>query len=52
MGGAVSAGETNDELIDHLVEAGYVRSKNIELLLKAIDRAHFFDSDSKNLAYR
>lgn len=52
MGAAVSAGETNDELVDHLVEAGYIRSKNVELLLKAIDRAHFFDAKSRHLAYR
>jgi len=29
MGGAVSAGENNDELIDNLVEANYIRSKHV-----------------------
>ena len=32
MGGAVSAGETNDELIDNLVEANYIRSKKVSIL--------------------
>jgi hypothetical protein len=35
MGGIVSAGEDNDELVDNLVEAGAVRSARIEKALRS-----------------
>ena len=34
MGGAVSAGEDNDELIDNLVEADYIKSAHIERVFR------------------
>ncbi|XP_016333150.1 protein-L-isoaspartate O-methyltransferase domain-containing protein 2-like [Sinocyclocheilus anshuiensis] len=57
MGGAVSAGEDNDELIDNLKEAHYIRSELVERAFRAIDRADYYleeyrDSAYKDLAWR
>ncbi|KAI5612283.1 protein-L-isoaspartate (D-aspartate) O-methyltransferase domain containing 2 [Silurus asotus] len=57
MGGAVSAGEDNDELIDNLKEAQYIRSEPVECAFRAIDRADYYldefrDSAYKDLAWR
>ncbi|XP_029579220.1 protein-L-isoaspartate O-methyltransferase domain-containing protein 2 [Salmo trutta] len=57
MGGAVSAGEDNDELIDNLKEAQYIRSDLVEQAFRAIDRADYYleefrDSAYKDLAWR
>ncbi|KAM4611087.1 protein-L-isoaspartate O-methyltransferase domain-containing protein 2a [Polymixia lowei] len=57
MGGAVSAGEDNDELIDNLKEAQYIRSELVEQAFRAIDRADYYleefrDSAYKDLAWR
>ncbi|XP_046897090.1 protein-L-isoaspartate O-methyltransferase domain-containing protein 2a [Hypomesus transpacificus] len=57
MGGAVSAGEDNDELIDNLKEAQYIRSELVESAFRAIDRADYYleefrDSAYKDLAWR
>ncbi|XP_076874551.1 protein-L-isoaspartate O-methyltransferase domain-containing protein 2a isoform X2 [Brachyhypopomus gauderio] len=57
MGGAVSAGEDNDELIDNLKEAQYIRSELVECAFRAIDRADYYleefrDSAYKDLAWR
>ncbi|KAF4096866.1 hypothetical protein G5714_022835 [Onychostoma macrolepis] len=57
MGGAVSAGEDNDELIDNLKEAHYIRSDLVERAFRAIDRAEYYleeyrDSAYKDLAWR
>ena len=42
MGGAVSAGESNDELIDNLREADYIKSAHIEKVFRAVDRADYY----------
>ncbi len=34
MGGAVSAGEDNEELVDNLVEADYLKSPSVEKALR------------------
>ncbi|XP_064812995.1 protein-L-isoaspartate O-methyltransferase domain-containing protein 2-like isoform X2 [Oncorhynchus masou masou] len=57
MGGAVSAGEDNDELIDNLKQAQYIRSDLVEQAFRAIDRADYYleefrDSAYKDLAWR
>lgn len=57
MGGAVSAGEDNDDLIDNLKEAHYIRSELVERAFRAIDRADYYleeyrDSAYKDLAWR
>ena len=52
MGGAVSAGEDNDELIDNLVEADYIKSLRIESIFRAVDRAHYYADGCGDNAYR
>uniref|UniRef100_A0A8C5Q8F6 Protein-L-isoaspartate (D-aspartate) O-methyltransferase domain containing 2 n=1 Tax=Leptobrachium leishanense TaxID=445787 RepID=A0A8C5Q8F6_9ANUR len=52
MGGAVSAGEDNDELIDNLKEAQYIRSNAVEQAFRAIDRADYYLDEYKDNAYK
>ena len=52
MGGAVSAGEDNDELIDNLVEADYIKSSHIERVFRAVDRAEYYLPDHRENAYK
>ena len=52
MGGAVSAGLNNDELIDNLVEAGYIESIKVQNVFRAVDRAHYYLDGSKKNAYK
>ena len=52
MGGAVSSGETNDELIDNLVEGEYVHSDSVEKVFRAIDRAFYYLKDQRESAYK
>ena len=51
MGGAVSAGADNDELIDNLLEADYITSSEVEKVFRAVDRAHYFSAEYKQRAY-
>lgn len=52
MGGAVSAGEDNDDLIDNLKEAYYIRSELVERAFRAIDRADYYLEDYRDNAYK
>ncbi|XP_048877727.1 protein-L-isoaspartate O-methyltransferase domain-containing protein 2-like isoform X3 [Brienomyrus brachyistius] len=52
MGGAVSAGEDNDELIDNLKEAHYIRSELVEQAFRAVDRADYYLEEFRNSAYK
>ncbi|KAG2461758.1 protein-L-isoaspartate O-methyltransferase domain-containing protein 2a [Polypterus senegalus] len=52
MGGAVSAGEDNDELIDNLKEAHYIRSELVEQAFRAIDRADYYLEEFRENAYK
>lgn len=52
MGGAVSAGEDNDDLIDNLKEAYYIRSDLVERAFRAIDRADYYLEDYRDNAYK
>ncbi|KAM9296945.1 protein-L-isoaspartate O-methyltransferase domain-containing protein 2 [Gastrophryne carolinensis] len=52
MGGAVSAGEDNDDLIDNLKDAHYIRTEEVELAFRAIDRAHYYLDEFKENAYK
>jgi protein-L-isoaspartate O-methyltransferase len=52
MGGAVSAGEDNDELIDNLVEADYIKSVRVESIFRAVDRANYYADGCLENAYR
>ena len=52
MGGAVSHGVDNNDLIDKLGEAGYIRSPDVMFALRAVDRALYFPEGRESLAYR
>jgi len=52
MGGAVSTGLDNDDLIDNLLEAQYIKTPEIEKVFRAVDRASYFLPDFKMNAYK
>ncbi|XP_014228497.1 uncharacterized protein LOC106653533 [Trichogramma pretiosum] len=52
MGGAFSHGQDNDELVDSLVESGYIRTKKIEQVFRAVDRGDYFLSSHRDVAYK
>ena len=52
MGGAVSAGEDNDELVDNLKDANYIKSPEVEHVLRVVDRADYFPEGTKQHAYK
>lgn len=52
MGGNVSSGQNNDELIDNLIESGLIKSNMVEKVFRAVDRGIFYLPKFKHLAYR
>ncbi|XP_041958471.1 protein-L-isoaspartate O-methyltransferase domain-containing protein 1 isoform X1 [Alosa sapidissima] len=52
MGGAVSAGEDNDDLIDNLKEAQYIRTEQVEQAFRAIDRGDYYLDSYRENAYK
>lgn len=52
MGGAVSAGVNNDDLIDNLLEDGYIKTSTVERIFRAVDRGEYFLPDSRGTAYK
>lgn len=52
MGGAVSTGDDNDELVDNLVDADYIKSQKVERIFRAVDRANYFLPDHVESAYK
>ncbi|XP_058499954.1 protein-L-isoaspartate O-methyltransferase domain-containing protein 2 [Solea solea] len=52
MGGAVSTGEDNDDLIDNLKQAYYIRSDLVERAFRAIDRADYYLDEYRDNAYK
>ncbi|KAK3091982.1 hypothetical protein FSP39_024194 [Pinctada imbricata] len=52
MGGAVSTGEDNDELVDNLKEADYIKTPLIEKVFRAVDRAHYYLPEHRSSAYK
>lgn len=52
MGGAVSTGQDNDDLIDNLLEANYIRTAAVERVFRAVDRAEYFLPDSRANSYK
>ena len=52
MGGAVSSGINNDELVDNLVEADYIRKPDIERVFRVVDRAFYYTEQHKRSAYK
>lgn len=52
MGGAVSSGRNNDDLIDNLLEADYIKTSLIERVFRAVDRAEYFLPEARCNAYK
>ncbi|XP_038057790.1 protein-L-isoaspartate O-methyltransferase domain-containing protein 2-like [Patiria miniata] len=52
MGGAVSAGEDNDHLVDNLKEADYIKTERVEQVFRAVDRADYYLEGYKENAYK
>ncbi|XP_059381042.1 protein-L-isoaspartate O-methyltransferase domain-containing protein 1 [Carassius carassius] len=52
MGGAVSAGEDNDDLIDNLKDAQYIRTDRVEQAFRAIDRGDYYLDGYRENAYK
>lgn len=52
MGGAVSSGQDNDELVDNLMGSGYIRTKKVEQVFRAVDRADYVLSSCREGAYQ
>lgn len=52
MGGAVSAGEDNDDLIDNLKDAQYIRTDRVEQAFRAIDRGDYYLEGYRDNAYK
>ncbi|XP_076756891.1 uncharacterized protein LOC143426993 [Xylocopa sonorina] len=51
MGAAVSTGQTNNELVDNLMTSGYIRTKEVEKVFRAVDRANYVLPWHKDRAY-
>ncbi|XP_013195975.2 uncharacterized protein LOC106139137 isoform X2 [Amyelois transitella] len=52
MGGAVSSGRDNDELIDNLMGSNYIRTRAVEDVFRALDRAEYMTRDARDQAYK
>lgn len=52
MGCAVSTGQNNDELVDNLVKTGYIRTKKVEQVFRAVDRADYYLTSHRENAYK
>lgn len=52
MGGTVSSGHNNDELVDNLIESGLIKTNLVERVFRAVDRGIFYLPKFKTFAYR
>ena len=52
MGGSVSSGKNNDELVDNLVEGGLIKTPRVERVFRAVDRGTYYLPDFRENAYR
>ena len=52
MGGAVSSGKSNEDLIWKLKQAGYIETPLGEVLMKLVDRRFYVVTDEATLFYR
>jgi len=48
----VSTGVDNDDLIDNLKEAEYIKSDLVEKVFRAVDRADYYLPDQRESAYK
>lgn len=57
MGGVASIGQNNDELVEYLLDTGYIHKKEVELVFRVVDRADYIlpsqqESTYKDLAWK
>uniref|UniRef100_A0AAR5QIA0 Uncharacterized protein n=1 Tax=Dendroctonus ponderosae TaxID=77166 RepID=A0AAR5QIA0_DENPD len=52
MGSFVSTAKSNDQLVDILLEADYIKSSLIESVFRAVDRAEYFLTGTRETAYK
>lgn len=52
MGGSISAGADNDDMIDNLIKSNYIRTPVVEKVFRSVDRAFYFLPEFKHTAYR
>ncbi|XP_045491876.1 eisosome protein SEG2-like isoform X1 [Colias croceus] len=52
MGGAVSSGRDNNELIDNLLSGNYIRTRRVEKVFRALDRADYMTPEARDQAYK
>lgn len=52
MGGAVSTGMDNDDLIDNLLCAQYIKTPTVERVFRAVDRAFYYLPEFQDSAYK
>ena len=48
----MSTGKDNDALVDNLVDAEYIKSKDIERIFRSVDRAFYYTEGFKQAAYK
>lgn len=51
MGTALSTGRNNDSIVDVLIDTGAIKSKAIEKVFRAVDRADYFLDEARESAY-
>ncbi|GAU99153.1 hypothetical protein RvY_10193 [Ramazzottius varieornatus] len=52
MGGAVSSGRDNDDLIDNLVEGNFIKTEALQRVFRCVDRALYYLPEERAQAYR
>lgn len=52
MGGAVSSGRDNNELVDNLMGGGYIRTRAVERVFRVLDRADYMIPAERDQAYK
>ena len=52
MGGAVSAGKNNEELVDNLVDVEYIKTPAVERVFRAVDRGDYYLPEHRDAAYK
>lgn len=52
MGGAVSSGEDNADLVEKLMEGDYIKDPLVEKVFRAVDRGDYFLSEQRMHAYK
>lgn len=52
MGGAVSAGQDNSELVNNLVDADYIKTPIVEKVFRAVDRGDYYLPEHRDSAYK